>query len=171
MTNRLQKGTYGRDFLWRLQTALYLSTKCTLHVLRRRRGWKSVMEKMNRNFYRDVIFPSTAYCRVCCQQFRMTGFISERCHTGNHLPPPATDRGYAWLVLAASVVVDMISSATYLVGIFLVEFKHYFGISATRVSLVGALQHFLGMIMGGYGLKKKRLCYFTAAEIMAIISS
>ena len=86
----------------------------------------------------------------------MAKYIAKRWKSGNEIPPTTTDRGYAWLVLVASVVIGIITSSSFMIGLFLVEFKQYFGISATRVSLVGALLHSAGMILGKCGLKKNQ---------------
>ena len=82
------------------------------------------------------------------QGVRMAKFRAERAPTRKVPHTRATDRGYAWLVLFVCVMIDMIYSSSYMVGIFLVEFKHHFGVSATMVSWVGGLQHSVGKIAG-----------------------
>ena len=81
----------------------------------------------------------------------MAKFRTETVPNGADPHTPATDRGYAWLVLLVCFMIDVLYSSSFMVGIFLVEFKHHFGVSATRVSWVSALQHSVGPIAGKCG--------------------
>ena len=90
----------------------------------------------------------TILLHISPQGVRMAKFRTDRAPTSKVSHTRAADRGYAWLVLFVCFMIDMIYSSSYMVGIFLVEFKHHFGVSATMVSWVGGLQHSIGKIAG-----------------------
>ena len=93
-------------------------------------------------------FDDVIMCCECFQGIRMANPRAEAHQNRKASHTPSTDRGYAWLVLLGCFMIDLINSSSFMVGLFLVEFQHHFGVSATRVSWIGALQHSVGTIAG-----------------------
>ena len=62
---------------------------------------------------------------------------------------PLKDKGYSWVILAASTLLSILmSSCSSTFGIYYVEFLEYFQVNKTELSWIGACQMFMTGVAG-----------------------
>jgi len=84
------------------------------------------------------------------------------------------DSGYAWVILAVAFTLNVFMSGQFgTLGIYLVEFLHYFDTKKAPISYIGACQMFVGYFMGvfnGAMMKRYGLRAVTAVSSIMVLT-